>query len=92
MHELPLNSCSNGLEFTFERDFLFFAERSRRPLRYRLIVLLSVTAGLRTAEIATLTWSMVLDPSGELGNTLELQDKIAKKRGGHSIPHHADLR
>jgi integrase len=72
-------------------DLLFFAERSRHPLRNRIIVLLSVRAGLRAAEIAQLTWDMVLDPGGEVGLVLELQDKIAKKRGGRSIPLHADL-
>src|ERR1700738_2570170 len=73
-------------------DLLFFAERSRHPLRNRLIILLSVKAGLRAAEIAKLSWDMVQDPSGEVGRTLELQDKIAKKRGGRSIPLHTDLR
>jgi integrase len=73
-------------------DLLFFAERSRHPLRNRLIVLLSVKAGLRAAEIAKLTWDMVLGPSSEVGITIELQDKIAKKRGGRSIPLHAELR
>lgn len=73
-------------------DLLFFAERSRHPLRNRLIVLLSVRAGLRAAEIAKLTWDMVLDPSGEVSAALELQDKIAKKRSGRSIPLHADIR
>jgi integrase len=73
-------------------DLLFFAERSRHPLRNRLIVLLSVKAGLRTAEIAKLTWDMVLSPSSEVGAVIELQDKIAKKRGGRSIPPHAELR
>ena len=73
-------------------DLLLFAERSRHPLRNRLIVLLSVKAGLRAAEIAKLTWDMVLDPSGEVGSTIELQDRIAKKRSGRSIPLHADLR
>src|ERR1700732_4191693 len=73
-------------------DLLFFAERSRHPFRNRLIVLLSVRAGLRAAEIAKLTWDMVLDPSGEVGPILELQDKIAKKRGGRSIPIQSGLR
>src|ERR1700754_160099 len=73
-------------------DLLFFAEHSRHPLRHRLIVLLSVKAGLRAAEIAKLTWEMVLGPSGEVGSTIELQDRIAKKRGGRSIPLHNDLR
>jgi integrase len=73
-------------------DLLFFAERSRHPLRNRLIVLLSVKAGLRAAEIAKLSWDMVLEPSGKVGAVIELQDKIAKKRGGRSIPIHTTLR
>src|SRR4051794_7641508 len=73
-------------------DLLFFAERSRHPQRNRLIVLLSVKAGLRAAEIAKLTWGMVLGPRGEVGSTIELQDRIAKKGSGRSIPIHADLR
>jgi hypothetical protein len=48
-------------------------------------------AGLRAAEIAKLSWDMVLDPGCEVGGTIELQDKIAKKGGGRSIPLHADL-
>jgi integrase len=73
-------------------DLLFFAERSRHPLRNRSVILLSVRAGLRAAEIAKLTWDMVLNPSGEVGLVVELQDRIAKKRGGRLIPIHADLR
>ena len=73
-------------------DLLFFAAHSRHPLRNRLIVLLSVKAGLRSAEIAKLTWAMLLDPSGEVAGTLEVRDEIAKKRSGRSIPIHPDLR
>ena len=73
-------------------DLLFFAERSRHPLRNRLIVLLSVKAGLRAAEIAKLTWNMVLDPSGEVSGPIELRDEIAKKHRGRTIPLHTDLR
>jgi integrase len=42
-------------------DLLLFAETTRYPIRDRVIVLLSVKAGLRAAEIANLTWEMVLD-------------------------------
>jgi integrase len=73
-------------------DLMFFAEHSRHPLRNRLIVLFSVKAGLRAAEIAKLSWDMVLGPSGEVGVAIELQDRIAKRRGGRSIPLHAKLR
>jgi integrase/recombinase XerD len=34
----------------------------RHPLRDRVIVLLSVKAGMRAKEIACLTWAMVTDP------------------------------
>jgi len=36
-------------------------------------------AGLRAGEIAGLSWDMVLGPSGEVGTTIELHDKAAKK-------------
>ncbi len=49
-------------------------------------------AGLRAAEIAKLSWDMVLGPSGEVGVTIELQDKIAKKGSGRSIPLHRHSR
>ena len=56
-------------------DLLFFAQSSRHPLRNRVIVLLSLKAGLRAAEIANLTWDMVVDAVGEVGTVLELQDR-----------------
>src|SRR5260370_36966133 len=73
-------------------NLLLFAETNRYPLRDRVIVLLSVKAGLRSGEIANLTWEMVLDPSGAIGTVLELRDHAAKKGHGRLIPLHADLR
>ena len=73
-------------------DLLVFASTTRHPLRDRLIVLLSVKAGLRAAEIANLTWEMVLNPSAEIGPAIELYDRAAKKSGGRLIPVHAELR
>jgi integrase len=45
-------------------DLLLFASATRNPLRNKLMVLLSVKAGLRAGEIAGLTWDMVLDRRG----------------------------
>lgn len=73
-------------------DLLFFADQTRHPDRNRVIVLLSVKAGLRAAEIAKLTWPMVLDANGGIGPAIELHDSAAKKRSGRRIPIHADLR
>ena len=62
------------------------------PDRSRVMVLLSVKAGLRAAEIAKLEWPMVLDASGRISDTLVIEDRIAKKKSGRRIPIHRDLR
>ncbi len=73
-------------------DLLVFASTTRHPVRDKLIVLFSVKAGLRAAEIAHLTWEMVLSPTAEIGPTIELHDRAAKKSGGRLIPIHPELR
>jgi integrase/recombinase XerD len=68
-------------------------ENSRYPLRDRVMVLLSVRAGLRAKEIALATWGMVLDADGNVSDTLELHDKASKgSKGGREIPLHPELR
>ncbi len=74
------------------RDLLGFAALTRYPLRNRVIILLSVKAGLRAGEIANLTWEMVTDPTGDIGSVIALEDRIAKKKSGRVIPLHCDLR
>jgi integrase len=73
-------------------DLLVFAHQTRHPIRNQALVLLSVKAGLRAAEIANLTWPMVVEPSGEVGMSMELQDNAAKKGSGRVIPIHPELR
>ena len=80
---LSKDSCDN---------LLVFASTTRHPLRDRLIVLLSIKAGLRAAEIANLTWEMVLTPIGDIGTAIELHARAAKKSGGRLIPIHPELR
>jgi integrase len=68
-------------------------EHSRYPLRDRVMVLLSVRAGLRAKEIALATWGMVLDADCNVSDTLELHDKASKgTKGGREIPLHPELR
>src|ERR1035437_6338122 len=71
---------------------LFFAQHTRHPIRNQVIVLLSLKAGLRAAEIANLAWDMVVDPIGEIATTLELRDRVPKKGSGRVIPIPPDLR
>jgi integrase len=73
-------------------DLLLYAGTTRYSARDRVIVLLSVKAGLRAAEIANLTWDMVLDPEGNVCTSLELRDSAAKMGHGRIIPLHSDLR
>ena len=72
-------------------DLLFFADNTRSPLRNRVIVLLSIKAGLRAGEIAKLTWEMLLGASGEIGVVLELRNQAAKMGSGRLIPLHPQL-
>jgi integrase/recombinase XerD len=72
-------------------DLLVFARQTPHPIRNQVLVLLSVKAGLRAGEIANLSWPMLLEPTGEIGMSLELQDRVAKKGSGRVIPVHPDL-
>ena len=67
------------------------AAYGRYPDRDRVMVLLSVKAGLRAGEIAKLTWPMVVDAQGRIAGHIELHDAAAKKRSGRTIPLHPDL-
>jgi integrase len=74
------------------RRMLAYVRHTRFPCRDRVIVLLSVKAGLRACEIAKLTWPAVLDARGRVADVIAIEDSIAKKRGGRRIPMHPELR
>jgi integrase/recombinase XerC len=66
---------------------------SRHPLRDRTMILLSVKAGMRAKEIACLTWAMVTDAEGAIGDAIHLTNDASKgKRGGRTIPMNTNLR
>jgi integrase/recombinase XerD len=65
----------------------------RYPQRDRVMVLLSLKAGLRAKEIACLTWGMVTDANGEVGDAIALPNVASKgKGGGRTIPLNKELR
>jgi len=65
----------------------------RYPLRDRAMFLLSMKAGLRAVEIASITWTMVTDAEGNIGDVIALQNRASKgKSGGRIIPMHPDLK
>ena len=71
---------------------LGYISGTRDPVRNRVIVLLSVKAGLRAKEIAALTWHMVTDAAGEISDRINLQDRASKGRSGRVIPINRELR
>jgi integrase/recombinase XerD len=74
------------------RKMLARVRSSSTVERDRVIILLSVKAGLRATEIAKLDWSMVLDPQGRVGHLITVHDGIAKMGSGRRIPMHPILR
>jgi integrase len=74
------------------RRMLNYARHTAQPTRSVAIILLSVKAGLRAAEIARLEWSMVLDARGLIGVSICIRDAIAKRRAGRTVPLHPELR
>ena len=67
-------------------------QQTRYPARNLAIFLLSIKAGLRAKEIASLTWDMVTDAEGNLGSALHLRDEASKGSSGRVIPLNKDLR
>ena len=78
-----------------KRLLAFVKNDTRFPERNAAIVQLSFRAGLRSKEIAGLTWSMVVD-DGVVGGKdceLEIRNVTSKgKRGGRRIPMNENLR
>ena len=70
-----------------------YLRNKRNGLRNQTIFLLSVRAGLRSKEIASLTWEMVLTPAGEISDCIHLTNSASKgKSGGRIIPMHDSIR
>lgn len=88
-----LGKTAKTLSDTQIRTLLRYVESETRfPERNRVIVLLSFKAGLRSKEIAMLTWAMVTDAEGTLTDAISLQNAASKgKHGGRVIPIHRDL-
>ena len=74
------------------RTLVWRLQQTRYPARNLAIFLLSIKAGLRAKEIASLTWDMVTDAEGNLGSALHLRDEASKGSSGRVIPLNKDLR
>ena len=73
-------------------QLIWYVGTLRHPLRNEAVVLLSVKAGLRAKEIASLTWAMITDADGDIGSSIHLTDRASKGRSGRVIPLNIQLR
>ena len=70
----------------------FVSQETRFPERNLVLVLLGLKSGLRSQEIAGLTWGMVTDAEGQLTDELRLTNTASKGKSGRVIPMNPDLR
>jgi integrase/recombinase XerD len=68
------------------RRMLLHVKTTRHPLRNRVLVLLSIKAGLRAGEMARLDWTMVLKPNGRIADHISIHHSIAKYGSGRHLP------
>ena len=73
-------------------QLLWYVGTNRNAMRNRIIVLLSVRAGLRAKEIAGLKWSMITDAEGKISDSIQLTDEASKGKSGRIIPLNMTLR
>lgn len=71
---------------------LSFIKTTRQPLRNKVVFLLSVRAGLRAKEIASITWNMVCDAQGVIGNAIQLQNSASKGNSGGTVWLNSELK
>src|SRR5260370_18625163 len=72
---------------TQKRTILGYLATTRYPLRDRVMFLLSLKAGLRAKELASLIWAMVTDAAGQVTEVMHVPNRASKgKTGGRTIP------
>ena len=66
--------------------------KRRNGLRNKVVLYLSVRAGLRAKEIAELKWTMILGADGEVGSHINLTNQASKGQSGRTIPINKELK
>lgn len=89
---MALGKQAKALSDPQQRSILSFLKSRQSASRDVLMFLLSVDAGLRAKEIASLEWSMVTDAEGELTDAIRLSDRASKGKSGGVIYLSARLR
>ena len=83
---MPLGKQSKVLSDKQVESMADYLAKRRNGARNHSVMLLSVKAGLRAKEIASLKWSMLVSPDGQLGQTINLTNDASKGNSGRIIP------
>ena len=72
---------------TQERAILGSLATTRYPSRDRVMFLLSLKAGLRATDLASLTWAMVPDAHGQIAEAMPVATRASTgTTGGRTMP------
>jgi len=89
---MPQGKQAKTISRTQEVSILRHLETTRHPERDTAMFLLSMKAGLRAKEIAELTWAMITDAEGQVGDVMALENRASKGKSGRSVPMNSSLR
>jgi len=64
----------------------------KHSLRNKVIIELTLYAGLRAIEVASLRWEHLLNEDGEIGEVIKLTNDASKGRSGGLVPLNAKLK
>ena len=79
---MTLGKQAKVLSDNQQKAVMAFISTNRLAQRNTVMFLLSVDAGLRAKEIASLEWSMITNADGSLADVIRLQDRAAKGSSG----------
>jgi len=79
---MALGKQAKVLSDNQQKAVMAFIGANRLAQRNTVMFLLSVDAGLRAKEIASLEWSMITNADGSLADVIRLQDRAAKGSSG----------
>lgn len=89
---MALGGQAKILTKTEQKDVLAYIETTMQPVRNKVIFLLSVRAGFRAKEIASISWEMLTDASNAIAECASLQDVATKGKSGGVVWLNDELR
>lgn len=79
---MALGKQAKTLSETQIKLVLKHLEETQDATRNQVMFLLSVDAGLRAKEIASVTWTMITDSAGDVSDAIRLEDNASKGKSG----------